>query len=343
MTTGSGRPLLSVQDLSVFFPTEERGVVVHAVEKVSFLVHPGETFGIIGESGSGKSTIARTLVGLQKPTHGQVIHDGADLTNLSARDLRIQRRGYQIIFQDPDSALDPRMSVLDSVREPLDIAGDISRAEANERAKDALQRVGLRPEVAARRPHELSGGQKQRATIARALTVRPKLLVCDEVVSALDVSIQAEVLNLLLNLQQEFGLTYVFITHNLSVVAHVADRIAVMYLGRIVELASASALAEGPLHPYTEALLSAEPLPLPASYVTTQRIVLHGEIPSPMSPPSGCRFRTRCPHAQAICSEKEPELDETRPGHWAACHFAGEVTRQSSRPAENGHIHTPVG
>jgi len=344
MTEGSNSPLIAVEDLSVFFPTEESGVVVRAVEQVSFSVRPGETFGIIGESGSGKSTVARTLVGLQKPTHGRVIHDGTNLASLTSRDLRIHRRGYQIIFQDPDSALNPRMSVLGSVREPLDIAGGVSRREADERAMEALRRVGLRPEVAVRRPHELSGGQKQRATIARALTVRPRLLVCDEVVSALDVSIQAEVLNLLMNLQQEFGLTYVFITHNLSVVAHVADRIAVMYLGRIVELAATADLGGEPLHPYTEALLSAEPLPLPASYVTSRRIVLSGEIPSPMAPPSGCRFRTRCPHAHALCAEKEPQLAEVRPGHWAACHFAGEVTgRSAARSRHNAAVGAATG
>ena len=319
-------PLVVAEDVVVRFPTRTRRIHLQALDRVSFSIVPGETFGVIGESGSGKSTLARVLVGLLPPAQGRVLLGDVDLYGLPAGRRRRQRRDCQIIFQDPSAALDPRMSVLQSVREPIDIVGTGNRAERTQLALQMLARVGLSAEQAKRRPHELSGGQKQRVTIARALTLRPRLLVCDEAVSALDISIQAEILNLFAALQREFGLTYVFITHNLGVVAHIADRIAVMYLGRIVELAAAGAIRKRPLHPYTEALLSAEPPPLPPSVQTTKRIVLQGEIPSPIDPPSGCRFRTRCRYAQALCTSSEPEWREIEPGHWVACHFAGTVT-----------------
>ncbi|HYF16802.1 MAG TPA: oligopeptide/dipeptide ABC transporter ATP-binding protein [Ramlibacter sp.] len=313
-------PLLEVRDLQVRFGA------LRAVDGVSFRVERGETFGVIGESGSGKSTLGRALVSLLRPTHGQVLHDGADPAALPSAAFRRHRRDWQIVFQDPHAALNPRMTILDSVREPLDIAGTDARDARNRRALEMLDRVGLSAAFADRYPHELSGGQKQRVNIARALTVRPRLLVCDEVVAALDVSIQADILNLLAQLQADFGLTYVFITHDLGVVSHVSDRIAVMYLGVFMELAPAEELRRRPRHPYTEALLSAEPEPLPAPLRRGGRILLEGEIPSPLAPPSGCRFRTRCRYAQELCAQQVPEYRELAPGHWAACHFADQLT-----------------
>ncbi len=323
-------PLVTADGLGVRFHVRERGSWLRALDGVSFSIFPGETFGVIGESGSGKSTLGRVLVGLQPPSEGRLQHQGVDLYGLGSRDRRRQRRDYQIIFQDPNAALNPRMSILASVCEPLDILGEGRRADRVAKAEQMLARVGLSAELARRYPPELSGGQKQRATIARALTLRPRLLVCDEAVSALDVSIQAEILNLFATLQREFGLTYVFITHNLGVVAHIADRIAVMYLGRLVELASARAIHGRPLHPYTEALLSAEPPPLPPSLQPSRRIVLQGEVPSPFDPPSGCRFRTRCRHARDICAKADPGWREIEPEHWVACHFAGLPTPNGS-------------
>ena len=315
-------PLLSVRDLCIRFPLADRGETVRAVDGVSFDVVAGETFGIIGESGSGKTTLGRALVSLLRPTEGQVLHDGVDPQTLSARALRQHRRDYQVIFQDPHAALNPRQRVLDSVCEPLEIAGGFSAAERERRALQALDRVGIAAEYAQRYPHMLSGGQKQRINIARALTLRPKLIVCDEVVAALDVSIRGDVLNLFADLQREMGLTYVFITHDLSVVSHVSDRIAVTYLGRLMEAGPTEAVSERPLHPYTEALMSADPLPLPSHLRSRRRIVLQGEIPSPIDPPSGCRFRTRCPSAQPRCAAEVPAWRELRPAHWAACHYA---------------------
>jgi peptide/nickel transport system ATP-binding protein/oligopeptide transport system ATP-binding protein len=241
---------------------------------------------------------------------------------LRGKDLRTRRRDYQIIFQDPNAALNPRMSILDSIVEPAQIAGLGDPRSRREQAKEMLTRVGLAPELAGRYPHQLSGGQKQRISIARALMLRPKVIVCDEVVAALDVSVRGNVLNLFAELQRSFGLTYVFITHDISVVSHISDRIAVTYLGRFMELGPAEDVIEGALHPYTRALLSAEPRPLPAAMRREQRIVLKGEVPSPLSPPSGCRFRTRCPAAQARCASEAPVWRELRPGHWAACHFS---------------------
>lgn len=325
-TPGEGptkTPLVSVRDLHIRFATQDRQQTVKAIDGISFDVMPGETFGIIGESGSGKTTLGRALVSLLAPSEGTILHDGVDPRRLSASALRQHRRDYQIVFQDPHAALNPRQRVLDSVCEPLEIAGGLSRNTREQRGLDALARVGIAPEYAQRYPHMLSGGQKQRINIARVLTLRPRLIVCDEVVAALDVSIRGDVLNLFADLQREFGLTYVFITHDLSVVAHVSDRIAVTYLGRLMELGPTREVGERPLHPYTEALMSADPLPLPTHLrVQRKRIVLEGEIPSPINPPSGCRFRTRCASAQPRCTAEAPAWRELRPAHWVACHFA---------------------
>jgi peptide/nickel transport system ATP-binding protein/oligopeptide transport system ATP-binding protein len=316
--------ILTVDELGIAFPARQRHQFIRAVDGVGFRVAQGETFGVIGESGSGKSTLGRCIVCLVRPTSGRVLHDGADPFALNSAELRRHRRAFQIIFQDPNAALDPRMTILDSVREPLDVAGIGSSEERRRRALAMLDRVALSPELAGRYPHEISGGQKQRANIARALVLEPRLIVCDEVVAALDVSIQADMLNLFAELQREFSLTYVFISHDLRVVAHVSDRVAVMYFGKLVELGPAQALMAEPLHPYTQALLSAEPEPMPAHLRNKQRIILKGEIPSPLAPPTGCRFHTRCPLAVAECSAREPEWREIVPGHFAACHFAGK-------------------
>lgn len=324
---------IAVEDLRIHFPTARGKETVKAVDGVSFAVHPGETFGVIGESGSGKSTLGRAIVCLLPPTSGKVLHNGQDPYALGRTELRYRRREYQIVFQDPNAALNPRMTIGQSVREPLDIVGEGTKAEREARALASLDRVGLGAVFANRYPHELSGGQKQRVNIARVLTLRPKLIVCDEVVAALDVSIRSDILNLFADLQREFGLTYVFITHDLGVVSHISDRIAVMYLGVFVEMGPAEQLVENPLHPYTEALLSAEPIPLPSHMRTDKRIVLEGEIPSPVDPPSGCRFRTRCRYAVDRCAAERPEWREYHPGHWVACHFAGELTGQAKKHA----------
>ncbi|WP_131857272.1 oligopeptide/dipeptide ABC transporter ATP-binding protein [Bosea sp. BK604] len=321
--------MIAAEEVGIHFPVG-RGRVLKAVDGVSLAVMKGETFGVIGESGSGKTTLGRAMVCLEKPSAGRIRHAGTDPYALSSRELRRHRRQYQIVFQDPNAALNPRMSIIDSIREPMDVAAELPRAEREERARALMERVGLSPDFARRYPHELSGGQKQRVCIARVLTLRPSVIVCDEAVSALDVSIQADILNLLAELQQEFGLTYVFITHNLGVVAHVSDRIAVMYLGRIVELGRTEDVIERPVHPYTEALLSAEPVALPADLRPNKRIVLEGELPSPVSPPSGCRFRTRCRFVQPLCAEQEPPWRESGAGHWSACHFAGELHLMSN-------------
>ena len=317
--------LVQVRDLRVHFRTGKGTETVKAVDGVDFEVRAGETFGVIGESGSGKSTLGRALVCLTKPTGGQLMHAGVDPYSLSSKALKFARREFQIIFQDPSAALDPRMTILRSVREPLDILGEADSAERTRRALEAIDRVGLRAEYAQRYPHELSGGQKQRVNIARALTLRPRLMVCDEVVAALDVSIQADILNLFSDLQREFGLTYVFITHDLGVVSHVSDRIAVMYLGRFMEMGPADQISERPLHPYTQALLSSEPVPLPLAMRTDRRIILEGEIPSPVSPPSGCRFRTRCRYATDECARTVPQWREIEPQRFIACHLAEQV------------------
>lgn len=336
MSAAPAGPVVSVRDLRIHFPAG-RGETVKAVDGVSFDVQPGESFGVIGESGSGKSTLGRALVSLLAPTSGTVRHDGRDLAALPASEFRRQRRSYQIVFQDPNAALDPRMTILQSVREPLDIAGEGDAAARARAAVQALDHVGLAAEHAARYPHELSGGQKQRVNIARALTMTPRLIVCDEAVAALDVSIRAEILNLLTALQRELKLAYVFITHDLGIVAHVSQRVAVMYLGQFVEMAPVETLLTRPLHPYTEALLWAQPVAVPASLRPPGRRVLQGEIPSPISPPSGCRFRTRCPHAAERCAAEAPAWREAEPGRWVACHYAGTVTGTTPLHEETSH------
>jgi oligopeptide/dipeptide ABC transporter ATP-binding protein len=315
-------PIMTVRNLRVLFPTRQGSDTVKAVDGVDFDVRAGETFGIIGESGSGKTTLARALVSLIAPTEGQILHDGLDPARLRGAAFRAHRRDYQIVFQDPNAALNPRMSIIDSVIEPAEIMRDGTDESRRKAGFAVLARVGLPRELASRYPHQLSGGQKQRVNIARVLMLRPKVIVCDEVVAALDVSIRGDILNLFADLQREFNLTYVFITHDIAVVSHISDRIAVTYLGRLMELGAAADVIERPLHPYTQALLSAEPVPLPSTMRTNRRIVLEGEIPSPVTPPSGCRFRTRCPAAQARCADEVPDWRQLKPGHWVACHFS---------------------
>ena len=321
-------PLLSVKNLVKRFPIRggllQRVVdQVHAVDGVSFELASGETLGVVGESGCGKSTTGRCILRLIEPTSGEVFFEGKNVTTASKDELRALARDMQIIFQDPYASLNPRMTVASIIGEALTIHGlTKTRAEYEARIVDLLETVGLSADHMRRYPHEFSGGQRQRIGIARALAVSPKLLVCDEAVSALDVSIQAQVINLLEDLQAKFGLTYVFIAHDLSVVEHISDRVAVMYLGRIVEIAPAKGLYTEPLHPYTEALLSAVPIPDPT--VKRTRIRLQGDVPSPIRPPPGCHFHTRCPIAQkGLCDKEKPPLRESRPGHWVACHLRG--------------------
>jgi oligopeptide/dipeptide ABC transporter ATP-binding protein len=323
--TGVREPLLKVSDLAVHFPLKGTKQTLKAVDGVSFEVGKGETLGIIGESGSGKSTVARAVMGLVPVKDGEVDLGGERFDKLSRRALRKARRHVQMIFQDPHEALDPRMDIWSAIAEPLRIHHKLGRAEEDRRVGALLERVGLRLEHGDRRPHEMSGGQKQRVNIARALTLQPDLLICDEAVSALDVSIQADILNLLVDLQREMGLAYLFISHDLGVVAHVADRIGVMYLGRLAELGPADDISHRPRHPYTEALLSAEPQALPKRLRTRQRILLQGDLPSPVNPPSGCRFRTRCRYAVERCATEEPPLLQIAPNRWSACHFALEL------------------
>lgn len=323
------RPAVAVDDLHVTFGRKRGNVRIRAVDGVSFDVPRGEIFGVIGESGSGKSTLGRCIVGLIEPSSGTVRHGDIDPFAMPRHAFNEHRRKYQIIAQDPNAAFNPRMTMLQSVCEPLEIAGIGSRAERRERALEMLNRVALAPELANRYPHELSGGQKQRANIARALVLDPTVLVCDEVVAALDVSIQAGMLNLFWKLRQEFDLTYVFISHDLRVVGHISDRIAVMYFGKIVEVGPAREVLQRPLHPYTEALHSAEPEISVAPADARQRIVLEGEIPSAIAPPSGCRFHTRCPMAVDRCRSEEPAWRELIPGRHVACHFAEDMLRRS--------------
>ncbi|HLF29146.1 MAG TPA: oligopeptide/dipeptide ABC transporter ATP-binding protein [Anaerolineae bacterium] len=319
--------LLEVKDLKKYFPIR-RGVFqthvgdVKAVDGVSFFVKQGETLGLVGESGCGKSTTGKAILQLDRPTAGQVIFEGLDLTQLKGETLRRMRNRMQIIFQDPFASLNPRMTVGEIVGEPLEVHGIAKGRAKEERVRELLSVVGLDPIFVVRYPHEFSGGQRQRIGIARALALNPSFIVCDEPIAALDVSIQAQIVNLLKDLQGQFGLTYLFIAHDLSMVRHISDRVAVMYLGRIGELSDWRTIYEDPRYPYTQALLSAIPIPDPIIEAQRQRITLEGDVPSAANPPQGCRFNTRCPLRQERCVHEDPPLREIKPGHWVACHYA---------------------
>jgi oligopeptide transport system ATP-binding protein len=324
--TATSTIMLQVQNLVKHFPIMGESVfatsvgAVRAVDGVSFTVNQGETFGLVGESGCGKTTIGRCILQLERPTAGQVVFAGQELTALTEARLRVIRRQMQVIFQDPYSSLNPRMTVGQILAEPLKVHGIVPRrAERRQRVAELVAEVGLPSALTERYPHELSGGQRQRVGIARALAMQPAFIVCDEPVSALDVSIQAQIINLLADLQERHGLTYLFVAHDLSVVRHISDRVAVMYLGKLVELADWQHLYEEPLHPYTKALLAAVPIPDPEVEAHRERIILRGEVPSPSHPPAGCVFHPRCPLAIAECSRIVPEFREVKPGHWAAC------------------------
>ena len=320
--------LVRVENLTKHFPITQGIVVqrqigaVRAVDNVSFDIREGETLGLVGESGCGKSTTGRTILQLYRPTSGKVYYQDQDLTTIKGEELRRMRRNMQIIFQDPYASLNPRLTVGDIIGEPLEVHRvEKSKKKRQERVQELLRLVGLNPYFINRYPHEFSGGQRQRIGVARALALQPKFIICDEPISALDVSIQAQVVNLLEELQDEFGLTYLFIAHDLSMVRYISDRTAVMYLGKIVELAEREELYSHPLHPYTQALLSAVPVPDPVVERTRQRMILTGDVPSPANPPSGCNFHPRCPLAQQVCQEEEPEWREASPDHWVACHL----------------------
>jgi oligopeptide/dipeptide ABC transporter ATP-binding protein len=332
-TVVASKTMLDVRDLKMHFPLTQGIIIqrtvgyVRAVDGISFSIERGQTMGLVGESGSGKTTIGRTIVRLYKPTDGQVLFEDQDLAKLEGEPLRQMRRRVQMIFQDPFASLNPRYTIGSLVSEPMHIYHVASPKEIRERTEELLQVVGLRPEYIDRYPHEFSGGQRQRIAVARALAINPEFVIADEPVSALDVSIRAQVLNLLQRLQQQFNLTYLFVSHDLSVVRHVADRIAVMYLGKIVELADQAELYASPKHPYTKALLSAVPIPDPKVEKRRKRIILSGDLPSPINIPKGCRFHTRCPMAQQICREVEPPFERKEGNnHYAACHFSEEVS-----------------
>jgi oligopeptide transport system ATP-binding protein len=319
--------LIKVDKLTKHFPIT-RGILiqreigaVQAVDKVSFDIRKGETLGLVGESGCGKSTTGRTILQLYRPTSGKVYYNETDLTELKGESLRRMRRNMQMIFQDPYASLNPRLTIGKIIAEPLEVHGIGNARERRERTQELLRLVGMSPHYVNRYPHEFSGGQRQRVGVARALALQPDFIVCDEPISALDVSIQAQVVNLLEELQETFGLTYLFIAHDLSMVRHISDRTAVMYLGKLVELATRDELYSHPLHPYTQALLSAVPIPDPVKESRRQRIILEGDVPSPVNPPSGCRFHPRCPLAIDICKEEDPEWREVAPDHWVACHL----------------------
>lgn len=323
----TGEDLLVVKNLKKYFPIR-RGVFqrkvgdVKAVDGVSFVIKRGETLGLVGESGCGKSTTGKTILQLDRATAGEVWLEGLDITKVKGETLRLMRKRMQIIFQDPFASLNPRMTVGEIVGEPLEVHGSVKGKEKEARVKELLKLVGLNPSFVTRFPHEFSGGQRQRIGIARALALNPAFIVCDEPIAALDVSIQAQVVNLLEELQGKFGLTYLFIAHDLSMVRHISDRVAVMYLGRIVEIADWRTIYEDPKHPYSQALLSAIPIPDPVIEAKRKRIILEGDVPSAANPPVGCNFNTRCPVRQEKCFVDDPELREIVPGHWAACHFA---------------------
>jgi oligopeptide/dipeptide ABC transporter ATP-binding protein len=332
-TVVASKTLVDVRDLKMHFPLTQ-GIIfqrvigyVRAVDGISFSIERGQTMGLVGESGSGKTTIGRTIVRLYKPTAGQMLFGDKDLATMGGEELRLARQRIQMVFQDPFASLNPRYTIGSLIAEPMHIYKVASGAEIRDRTAELLRVVGLRPEYIDRYPHEFSGGQRQRIAVARALSINPEFIIADEPVSALDVSIRAQVLNLLQRLQQQFNLTYLFVSHDLSVVRHVADRIAVMYLGKIVELSDRDELYAAPKHPYTKALLSAIPIPDPQIEKRRKRIILSGDLPSPINIPSGCRFHTRCPMAQQICREVEPvyEAKEGRE-HYAACHFSEFVT-----------------
>ncbi len=330
--TNERTPLLKVEHLSKEFPAESGMFakrfskrVVSAVNDISFEIYPGETFGLVGESGCGKSTTGRTIMRLTKPTAGKVFFQGKDVAEMSKHEIKDMRREMQFIFQDPYASLNPRMTIGEIVSEPMTIHGVGTKEERIERVRELLDVVGLNPEHINRYPHEFSGGQRQRVGIARALAVDPEFIVCDEPVSALDVSIQAQVVNMFEDLQQEMGLTYLFIAHDLSVVKHISNRIGVMYLGKLVELADSFELIAHSVHPYTRSLISAIPVADPVMARQSHRIVLQGDVPSPLNPPSGCRFRTRCPYADERCAAEVPEFKEVSSGHWAACHHLDKV------------------
>ena len=332
-------PLLKVEHLHKEFPTGSGFMggkfskkVVSAVNDLSFEIRAGETFGLVGESGCGKSTTGRAIMHLDPPTSGKVYFEGRDISKMNKKELKAMRREMQFIFQDPYASLNPRMTIGEIISEPMVIHGIGTPEERIERVRELLDVVGLNPEHINRYPHEFSGGQRQRVGIARSFILRPKLIICDEPVSALDVSIQAQVLNLLKDLQKQYGTAYLFIAHDLSVVHHISDRVAVMYLGKMVELSDWKSLYAEPNHPYTQALLSAVPIPDPDVQQNRKRIILAGDPPSPIDPPSGCRFHTRCPIAQAKCSEEAPEFREIGEGHFCACHYAAPF------PIKESHI-----
>lgn len=318
--------LLDIKNLKMHFPIK-KGLIrktagyVKAVDDVSFTINKGETLGLVGESGCGKTTTGRTIIRLYNPTDGGIIYDGADIANISNREVTPYRKKMQMIFQDPYASLNPRMTVGDIIGEAIDIHKLMAGKERTDRINYLLDKVGLNSEHANRYPHEFSGGQRQRIGIARALAVQPEFIICDEPISALDVSIQAQVVNMLEDLQEELGLTYLFIAHDLSMVKHISNRVGVMYLGKMVELAESNELYSKPTHPYTQALLSAIPVPDPDEAASKSRIVLEGEIPSPIDPPPGCRFKGRCKYATAVCSQQEPELKDIGNGHMVACHL----------------------